>query len=86
MSTLPDGFEMIVNRSLTEPILFAGLPKRLALGLWTISVCIILGLHQVWFLPIALALHALCVALTRRDPHFFEVFFRAVRHQRTLLP
>ena len=30
--------------------------------------------------------HGLFVALTKRDPHFFVVFFRAVRHQHTLLP
>jgi type IV secretory pathway TrbD component len=77
---------MVVNRSLTEPITFAGLPKRFALLLWTVSTSIILGLHQVWFFPLSLALHGLFVAFTKRDPYFFEVFSRAIRHQKTLLP
>jgi type IV secretion system protein VirB3 len=86
MTGLPEGFEMTVNRSLTEPIMFAGVPKAFALLLWTGALCIILGLYQLWFLPVAIALHVLFAALTKRDPHFFEIFLRAIRRQRPLVP
>jgi type IV secretion system protein VirB3 len=86
MSTLPDGFEIPIHRSLTDPILIAGLPRQLAILLWTPGMVVILGLYQLWFLPIQLVLHLLFVYLTKRDPHFFEVFSRALRAQRRLEP
>lgn len=82
----PDGFEVVIHRSLTEPILFAGLPKNFALVLWTLSMCIVLGLYQIWFLPITLVAHFFFAALARRDPYFFDVFLRAVRGQKRLDP
>ena len=86
MPPLPEGFEVAIHRSLTEPILIAGLPRRFAILLWTPGMVIILGLYQLWFLPIQIALHLLFAALTKRDPHFFEVFIRALRAQRRLDP
>jgi type IV secretory pathway TrbD component len=86
MTPLPEGFEVPIHRSLTEPILVAGLPRGFAILLWTPGMVVILGLYQVWFLPVQLALHLLFVALTRHEPHFFEVFKRALRAQRRLEP
>jgi type IV secretory pathway TrbD component len=86
VSQVPEGFEVTIHRSLTEPILFAGLPKKFALVLWTLSTCIVLGLYQLWFLPLTLAVHCFFVALARRDPFFFDVFLRAVRGQKRLVP
>jgi type IV secretory pathway TrbD component len=86
MNTLPDGYEYPIYRSLTEPILVAGLPRTFALVLWTPGMAIILGLYQLWFLPIQLALHFLFAALTKREPYFFEMFVRALRAHRRLEP
>lgn len=86
MANLPDGFEVPIHRSLTEPILVAGLPRRFAILLWTPGMVLILGLYQLWFLPVQLALHGLFAALTKRDPLFFEVFLRSLRAQRRLEP
>jgi type IV secretion system protein TrbD len=83
---LPEGFEVPIHRSLTEPILLAGLPRRLAILLWTAALIVVLGLYQLWFLPIALGLHAGLAALTRRDAYFFEIFVRALNAQRRLEP
>src|SRR3569832_1222528 len=82
MTSLPEGFEVPVHRSLTQPILVAGLPRRFAILLWTPGMVIILGLYQIWFLPVQIALHVLFAALTRRDPFFFDVFIRAMHAQR----
>jgi type IV secretory pathway TrbD component len=86
MSEQHPGFEVPIHRSLTEPILVAGLPRRFALLLWTPGMVIVLGLYQIWFLPVAIGLHALFAALTRREPHFVEVFVRAMRAQTRLDP
>ncbi len=84
--TLPEGFEVPIHRSLTEPILVAGLPRRFAILLWTPGMVIVLGLYQLWFLPVQIGLHILFAALPKRDPLFFEVVLRAVRAQRRLEP
>jgi type IV secretion system protein VirB3 len=86
MDSLPEGFEVPIHRSLTEPILVAGLPRGFAFLLWTPGMVIILGLYQLWFLPLQLALHFLFAALTKREPHFFEIFLRAIRAHRRLEP
>jgi len=86
MADSQPGFEVPIHRSLTEPILVAGLPRRFAILLWTPGMVIVLGLYQLWFLPVAIALHVLFAALTRREPHFVEVFLRALRAQHRLEP
>jgi type IV secretion system protein TrbD len=86
MAPLPEGFEVPIHRSLTEPILLAGLPRNFAFLLWTPGMVIILGLYQLWFIPIQVGLHLLFAYLAKRDPHFFEVFKRALRAQRRLEP
>jgi type IV secretion system protein VirB3 len=83
----PDtSFEVPVHRSLTQPIMFAGLPRNLGLLLWTVAAAFALGLHQLWMIPLALVLHALLAVAAKRDPYFFDVFMRAVRGQRRLDP
>jgi type IV secretion system protein VirB3 len=86
MSPPPEGFEVPIHRSLTEPILLAGLPRNFAFLLWTPGMVIVLGLYQLWFIPIQVCLHLIFAYLTRRDPYFFEVFKRALRAQRRLDP
>ena len=84
--SLDTSFEVPVHRSLTQPIMFAGLPRNLGLLLWTVAAAFALGLHQLWMIPLALVLHAVFAAAAKRDPHFFDVFMRAVRGQRRLDP
>jgi type IV secretory pathway TrbD component len=84
--TPPDGFEIPIHRSLTQPIMLAGLPRNLGLLLWTTVAALVLGLHQVWILPLGIVLHAVFAAIARRDPFFFDVFLRALHAQRRLDP
>jgi type IV secretion system protein VirB3 len=84
--TPTEGFEVPLHRSLTQPIMLAGLPRSFCLLLWTTIAAFVLGLHQVWILPIGLAMHALFAAVARRDPFFFDVFLRAIHAQRRLDP
>jgi type IV secretion system protein VirB3 len=79
---LDSGLEVPVHRSLTQPIMVAGLPRNLALLLWTATAAFALGLHQLWVLPLSLALHAVFAAMAKRDPSFFDVFVRAVGQRR----
>lgn len=76
------GLEVPLHRSLTEPLMLAGLPRNLALLLWTTTAAFALGLHQLWVLPIAALLHGVFAAMARRDPFFFDVVVRAVGQRR----
>lgn len=82
----PAGFEVPLHRALVEPILMVGLPRSVALLLWVSVAALAFGLRQLWVLPIGAAVHAVFAALTRADPHFFDIFVRAVRLQRRLVP
>jgi type IV secretory pathway TrbD component len=74
VNSAPVGFEVPLHRSLTEPILLAGLPRRVAFLLWTIIAAVVLGGHQFWILLPGLFLHWGCVRATQYDPQLFEVF------------
>lgn len=77
---LPDGFEIPVHLSLTEPILLAGVPRGIAIFSMTITLLIVLGLKLWWFgIPFGLVFHGAAMALTRRDPLWLDVFRRHLR-------
>lgn len=77
-----DSLEVPLHRSLTQPIMMAGLPRNLALLLWTAVAAFVLGLHQLWVLPVGGVLHGVFAAMARRDPHFFDVIVRAIGQRR----
>ncbi len=80
MSGRPEGFEVPLHRSLTEPILLAGAPRSIAIINGTLAAAVGLGL-QMWLSGIVLLVvgHTLAVFAAKRDPHFVEV---AIRHLR----
>jgi type IV secretion system protein TrbD len=74
------GWSVPLHRSLSEPILLAGIPRGAAIALGTFAAAIGLGL-QLWLAGIALYLvgHAAALFLTRQDPQFGAVFARHLR-------
>jgi type IV secretion system protein TrbD len=78
----PDGFELVLHRSLTEPILIAGAPRAAAILLGTISAVLALGL-RLWLAGLALWIvgHGVTVWLARRDPAFVDVAVRHTKHK-----
>jgi len=83
-STIP-GFEVVLHRSLTEPILLAGAPRSFAILNGTLAASIGLGL-RLWIpgLIVWLAGHTLAVWVTRKDPAFLVVLSRHARHKGAL--
>ena len=73
-----DGYEVPFHRSLTEPILMAGCPRSLALLNGTLAAALGLGMHKIAILIVNVFLHFVFVALTKRDPQFFDVFRRHI--------
>jgi type IV secretion system protein VirB3 len=82
----PEGFDVPLHRSLIEPMLLAGIPRTVALVLWTSIGAVAFGLHQIWVVPIGLALHAAAAATTKSDPHFFDIVIKAIHTQTRLDP
>jgi type IV secretory pathway TrbD component len=81
-----EGFEVPLHRSLVEPMLLAGLPRTVALVLWTGVGAFAFGLHQIWVLPLGIALHVGAAAATKADPYFFAIVLVALKTQKRLDP
>jgi type IV secretory pathway TrbD component len=77
-----DGFEAPLHRSLTDPILLAGVPRGIAILNGTLAAALGLGL-QMWIAGIAVWLvgHSLSVFAARRDPDFAPVLVRHLRQR-----
>jgi type IV secretion system protein TrbD len=77
-----DGFELILHRSLTEPIMLGGAPRAAAILIGTLAAGLALGL-RLWIVGLAvwIAGHGLAVWLARRDPAFVEVTARHMKHK-----
>ncbi|ESW63526.1 VirB3 family type IV secretion system protein [Mesorhizobium sp. M0761] len=77
-----EGFEVLVHRALTEPILLGGAPRAVAILNGTVAAAIGLGLQQ-WIAGLILwiAGHTLAVFAARRDPDFASVLVRHLRQK-----
>ena len=79
---LPDGFEVPLHRSLTEPIMMGGAPRAVAISVGTLAAAVGIGL-QLWIAGVVLWVvgHALAVWAARVEPQFPQVFARHVKHR-----
>jgi type IV secretion system protein VirB3 len=80
--TLPDGFEVPLHRSLTEPMMMGGAPRSVAISIGTLAAAVGIGL-QLWVAGLAVWIvgHGLAVWAARAEPQFPEVFSRHVKHR-----
>ncbi|MBP1093719.1 VirB3 family type IV secretion system protein [Bradyrhizobium diazoefficiens] len=78
----PDGFELVLHRSLSEPILLGGAPRAAAILVGTLSAVLALGL-RLWLAGLVLWVigHSAAVWLAKRDPAFVEVAIRHTKHK-----
>ena len=78
----PQGFEVPLHRSLTEPILMGGAPRLVAILNGTLAAAIGLGL-RLWVVGIVVWIicHATSVYAAKKDPRFMEVLVRHIRHK-----
>ena len=76
------GFEVPLHRSLTQPILMAGVPRAIAILNGTIAAALGLGL-QLWVAGLVLWLvgHTLAAFAAKRDPDFAPVLARHLRQK-----
>ena len=81
-----EGLEVPLHRSLVEPMMVVGLPRTVALVLWTTVCAFAFGLRQMWVLPIGFVLHLACAAATKADPYIFPILGAALRARARLDP
>lgn len=76
------GYTVPLHRSLTRRILLAGAPRQASILVGTVAAAIGLGL-QVWWAGIAIWVigQGVIVYLARRDPDFFAVYRRSLKHR-----
>ena len=81
-AALPDGFEVPLHRSLTEPMMMGGAPRTVAISIGTLAAAVGIGL-QLWVPGAAVWLigHTLAVWAARVEPQFPQVFARHVKHR-----
>jgi type IV secretory pathway TrbD component len=76
-----EGFEVPIHRSLTQPILIAGVPRDYALLNGTLTAALLFGMQTVFALPLGAIAHLVAVQLTKRDPQFLQTIKRHL-HQK----
>jgi len=76
LSSEVPGFYAPLHRSLTEPMLIAGVPPQIAIGLGTVTGILVLAWHFYALVPVLLLAHLAAVAVCRRDPHAFDIIFQ----------
>ncbi|CVK21533.1 VirB3 family type IV secretion system protein [Sporomusa sphaeroides] len=72
----PQGFSIPIRKSLTEQILYAGVPREIAILNVTLAAVFALGLRAVYLVVINLLIHYVAYVRTKKDPQFFECFRR----------
>jgi type IV secretory pathway TrbD component len=72
-----DGFEVTIHQSAIKVQLVLGIPRQLALVLYTLVGALTIPLATWYAIPPALFLHAVFAAAAKKDPLFWDVFRRA---------
>jgi len=77
-----DGFELVLHRSITEPILIGDAPRAAAILIGTLAAVLALGL-RLWIAGLVFWVvgHGLAVWLAKRDPAFVEVTASHLKHR-----
>jgi type IV secretion system protein VirB3 len=77
----PDGFRIELHTQVSAPVTIGGVPRQWAIMIGTAVLVISLGLKMPYLgIPMGIALWALCYAITKDDPYFFEVARRHLHH------
>lgn len=70
---VPPGFYAPVYRSLTEPMLLAGLPPQLTICLGVTAGVFVGAWHFYLLIPVLVVAYVAAFVATKRDPYFFDI-------------
>ena len=77
----PEGFELPIHQSVIKPQLVFGLPRQLAIVLYTMVLALSFPLSTWYPIPPGLFLHFVFAAAAKKDPGFWDVFRRAFTYR-----
>ena len=72
-----DGYEVAIHQSAIKQQLVLGIPRQLALVLYTLVGALTFPLGTWYAIPFGIFLHLVFVAAAKKDPLFWDVFRRA---------
>ncbi len=68
-----EGFRVPIHRSLTEPLMMAGIPRRIAILNGFVTFAMVMGAHNLWVVPLGIVSHLVLLALYRRDQYILSI-------------
>jgi type IV secretory pathway TrbD component len=71
---LPPGYVVRMHRSLTEPLLVAGVPRNVAILIGMLAAVAIGAWHLVLLTPVFVLTYLAAYWACRRDPYAIDVF------------
>lgn len=74
-----EGFEVPVHRALSTPRMVAGIPRDVAVALFTVAAAMAFGLQSWWSVPFTLALYLAALIATRYEPQWPAMLRRSLR-------
>ena len=75
------GYYIKIHRSLTEPVLFAGVPRTFAILNGTFGAALVVGMQLYLAIPFFILSHVLAAWLCRKDKDIFEIFSRSIKYK-----
>ena len=86
MNDKPQDYAIPVHRSLLKRDLMLGVSKIAMMILFVITVIMVLGLKQFWFLGVTALLFVATIVLTKKDEYFVEILLNTIQEPDLLLP
>ncbi len=75
-----------LHQSLTTRFTMWGLPRNLAISLWTSILALALGMQQLWVVPVGFVFHFLLIRIAKKDPYMLEVLVNLLQQDSRLDP
>jgi type IV secretory pathway TrbD component len=77
----PEGYRVELHTQVSAPVTIGGVPRQWAIMIGTAVLVVSLGLKMPFIgVPMGMALWAVCYAITKDDPYFFEAARRHLHH------
>jgi type IV secretory pathway TrbD component len=73
-------------QALTERIMLAGVPRKIAILTGTAGAAAVFGLQNLYVVPFVLILHYVLVLLYKIDPYFVEIIIQHIKEDDYLFP
>ncbi len=59
--------------------MLGGIPRNIAILEGTIAACCVLGLNNIWAVPVMIVIHFLLVHLYSKDEYYLEILFQHIQ-------